>query len=147
VDNAWHVQWNDGEHLVRKVFEGNSPKGSGAVDFANELRSHGFLAEIISRRRGFPPPAKMKEPPRLGMLWCPYCIKWREFHLAAVKHETYTTPELLRCPTCTISIMDYHVRTNNPIFTERYFTSQEMRKRPSEADQTANKRRRTRVRR
>jgi hypothetical protein len=140
VDNAWNVQWNDGEHLVRKVFEGNSPKESGAVAFANELRRRGLLADVISRRRGFPPPAKMKEPTRLGLLWCPYCLKWKEFQETAVKHEEYLTPELLRCTTCTISIMDYYVRIYNPVFAERYFTAKDMRKRQPTEEQSGRRR-------
>jgi hypothetical protein len=128
MQNAWNVQWKENEHLLRKVFDGDSPKLSGAVDYAKQLRDRGFPVDIISRRRGFPPPIKFKEPPQLGMLWCPYCIKWREFHVAAVKTTEYTGPSLLRCPACTISIMDYYVRRHNSLFAERYFTSQDIRK-------------------
>jgi hypothetical protein len=140
--NAWNVQWNDGEKLVRKVFEGDSPKDSGAVSFAKELRGRGLSVDIISRRHGFPPPVKMREPPRMGMLWCPYCIKWREFEVIAISHEGFTTPDLLRCPVCTISIMDYHVRTYNVEFVERYLTAQDMRKRPTTPEPQGKRRRR-----
>jgi len=147
MQNAWNVQWRDGEKLVQKVFEGESPKASGAVPFANELRGRGILADIISRRHGYPPSLKHRNPPQLGMLWCPYCIKWKDFQETAVRHSDYVTPVLLRCPTCTISIMDYYVRLYNPIFAERYFTAKDMRKHATTETQQTNGRRRIRVRR
>lgn len=143
MENAWNVRWNDGEKIVIKVFEGDSPKGSGAVPFAADLRKHGFHVDVISRRRAFPPPAKYAAPDQIGMLWCPYCVKWRAFEESAIRRAEYTTPVLLRCTICTISVMDFYVRHYNPIFTERYFTAKEMRQNPQQnGKQVVNARRR-----
>lgn len=125
--NAWNVQFEENGVLKIKVFEGDKPKESGAVDFAKQLKSRGLPVEVISRRRAYAPPVG-KEPPRHGLLWCPYCIKWREFEMAAVVHPTYETPELLRCTVCTISVKDAYVRRYNPLFVDRHEIEQELKK-------------------
>lgn len=148
MDNAWNVQWVTADGvLTKKAFEGNSPKLSGAVDFAADLRKHGFSVEVISRRRAFPIPMKMAIPPQMGLLWCPYCIKWRDFQEAAVQHGDRVGPELLRCPVCTISVMDYYFRLYNSIFAERYFTAKEMQKNKNTEVPGGKRSRRIRVRR
>lgn len=128
MQNAWCVQYELEGRTVVKVFEGDSPKASGAVGFKKELESAGTKAEIYSRRRGFPPPQKYADPPRPGMLWCPYCIKWRDFEQLVVVRPEYETPELLRCTTCLISIKDYWVRLTNPSMVSRLEIESEMRK-------------------
>ena len=117
----------EGKKLI-KVFEGDSPKGSGAVDFFKKKRSDGFTVELISRRHGFPPPIKQSLSPSPGLLWCPYCIKWREFEYATRTRRDFYTPELLRCPTCGISVKDYYVRKYNALFVERYEAEQELKR-------------------
>jgi hypothetical protein len=127
MQNAWNVQFEEEGVLKIKVFEGDKPKDSGAVDFAKKLKLRGLKVDVISRRRAYAPPVG-KEPSGYGLLWCPYCIKWREFEVAAVVHPTYETPELLRCTVCTISVMDYYVRKYNPVFVERHTIREEMNK-------------------
>lgn len=126
--NAWNIQFERNGKLVIRVFEGDSPKGSGATDFARELLASGISCNIISRRHAFPPTGKHVDPPGPGLLWCPYCIKWREFEEAAVVRAEYETPELMRCTVCTISIRDYYVRLYNPIIVERMEIEREMKK-------------------
>lgn len=128
MNNAWNVQYLKEGRVVIRVFEGDSPKASGAVPFAKKLAKRGLSYDIISRRHAFPPVGKNTDPPAPGLLWCPYCIKWREFEEAAVIREEYETPELLRCTVCTISIRDYHVRLYNPLFVERHDIEQELKK-------------------
>lgn len=128
MDNAWNVQFLDAGVLRVKVFEGDSPKASGAVQFAKSLREHGTEVDIISRRRAFSPPAKQLQPPHPSMMWCPYCIKWREFEESIVVRDEYETPALLRCPTCLISIRDYHVRRYNPMLVARMEFEEEIRR-------------------
>lgn len=121
IDNAWKVQFHKEGKLVFKKFEGNSPKASGAVDFAAALKNRGISVDVISVRRAFPPPLKdrkkpwlgTQDPPQHGLLWCPYCLKWRDFHYAAIMRETLG-PEMFRCPVCTISTSDYYVKKFNP---------------------------------
>lgn len=128
MQNAWNVQFHKEGRTVIRVFEGDSPKQSGAVQFAAELKSHGTPVDIISRRHAFPPTGKHLNPPHPGLLWCPYCIKWREFEESAIVRPDYETPELMRCTVCTISIRDYHVRMYNPTFVARLEAEQEIRK-------------------
>lgn len=127
MQNAWNVQFVKEGQIVIKVFEGDSPKASGAVGFARDLATHGILYEIISRRRAFAPPASKATPPGHGLLWCPYCIKWREFDTLVVVRPTYETPPLLRCTVCLVSVADHWIRKYNPVFVERHAIEQEMR--------------------
>lgn len=127
MQNAWNVQYeHEGRTVVRK-FEGDSPKASGAVQFRNDLIKNGISAEIYSRRHGFAPPLKQINPPHAGLLWCPYCIKWREFEESIVARGDYETPELLRCTVCLISIKDYWVRKYNPAMVARFEAEAELR--------------------
>jgi hypothetical protein len=128
--NAWKALWTD-EDGARKYrrFEGDRPSESGAVSFAKDLRRRGLAVEVISVRHAYPPPEKMKRPDRPGLLWCPYCVKWREFSEAIVVHPDYRTPELLRCTICTISIRDAYVRRYNPEFAAKYDVEQELKAR------------------
>lgn len=130
MNNAWNVLYKEDERLLIKVFEGDSPKESGAVPFAKELRLNGITAEVISRRRAFAPQGwpYQVNPPAPGLVWCPYCVKWREYEEASVVHDDYETPSLLRCTVCTISIKDFYVRKYNPILVERYEIQAELNK-------------------
>lgn len=141
MQNAWNVQFLEDGILKVKVFEGDKPKESGAVDFAKELKRRGLSVEVISRRRAYAPPVG-REPDRHGLLWCPYCIKYREFEVAAVVHPTYETPELLRCTVCTISVMDAYVRKFNPIFVERHTIQEELNRTKAPSKPILRRRRR-----
>lgn len=113
--NGWKVIWfKDGKKLVRK-FEGDSPKDSGAVDFGKRLQRTGSKSvRIVSQRKAFAPPKDKRQAPVLGMLWCPYCLKWVEFQETSIEGSDGTrSPILWRCPVCTISIHNYYVRKYN----------------------------------
>lgn len=120
MQNAWNVFWlsEDGARKYKK-FEGDSPRGSGAIDFAKKLRSFGRTnIEIVSRRKAFAPPPKQSKAPEAGMVWCPYCLKWRHFVNTSIRHNGIKGPQLFRCPICTISIKDYYVRLYNFVMVE-----------------------------
>lgn len=114
MQNAWNVIWRntEGKKLIRK-FEGDSPRESGAIAFGKKLQSQGWTVDIVSRRKGFAPPTSKLEAPEYGMLWCPYCLKWREFREFSVKTNGFRGPLIYRCPVCTISIRDFYVRKYN----------------------------------
>jgi hypothetical protein len=128
MPNAWNVQFIEDGVLKQKVFEGDSPKESGAVEFAKDKRAHGTVVDVISRRRAYPPPLKQQTSPSPGLLWCPYCIKWREFEESIVVRDAYETPPALRCGVCTISIRDYYVRKYNPELVLRMDVEAELRR-------------------
>ena len=126
--NSWKVQFLRGGKRVYKKFQGNSPRESGAVEFAKQLKLNGLSVDVISVRKPFPPPFKNKkkewlgreEAPQHGLLWCPYCIKWREFHFVSiVMKDGIEGPELFRCPVCTVSTQDYWIKLFNPEMFER----------------------------
>lgn len=111
--NAWKVLWVQDKKKYFKVFEGDKPKESGAVDFGKKLQARGIKdVNIISKRRPFDKPLHVVIPH--GLLWCPYCLKIREFHETAIRNKDGRTPRLFRCPTCTVSIHDAAIRRNNP---------------------------------
>jgi hypothetical protein len=113
MENSWLVIWyNDGKKF-RKVFPGQLPSVSGAADFYKKLQARGLTdVHIVSRVRAFPP-LKIKTAPEPGMIWCPYCLKWRFFIERAIRTEGVVGPSLWRCPVCTISIKDTWVRKFN----------------------------------
>lgn len=111
--NAWKVQWRaDGRKLVR-TFEGDKPSEAGALDFAKRLKNQGLVdVALISKRRAFAPPAGSK-PPQVGYLWCPYCVKWREFDTYSIRTNGIIGPSSYRCTICTITVNNYWVRKYN----------------------------------
>lgn len=112
MTNAWKVQWkHSGKKLVR-TFEGDKPADSGALDFAKQLKNQGFSdVALISKRRAFAPPAGSKGP--LGFIWCPYCVRWREFATYAIERNGLVGPESYRCMVCSITSENYWVRKYN----------------------------------
>lgn len=60
---------------------------------------------VISLTIPFKVPNK-PNPCKRGVYWCPYCRAWRLY-------EWYDELGLWRCPVCTISTRDYHVRHCN----------------------------------
>src|SRR4051812_26794378 len=116
MDNAWKVIWfESGVKKVRSTFEGNRPKESGAIDFAKKLVKRGIPLDqihVVSKRKPFDKPEKVVVAN--GLMWCPYCLKPREFVERAIKFkEGNVGPSLWRCPVCTISTFDAAVRRNN----------------------------------
>lgn len=128
LPNKWSVLWKDETGYHKKSFESDPP--TPAVAFAKELKRRGIsIVDVVSRRRAFPPPLKAKPPDRPGFLWCPYCIKWREFRELAVRdNDGIRGPELVRCVVCSLSIRDSYVRKYNPQFYRRWETEQESRR-------------------
>ena len=134
--NGWAVLWKDNEGAHKRKFEGDSP--TEAVTFGKELKRRGFSVEVISRRRAFAPPKNAKAPDSPGILWCPYCIKYREFREIAIRDEYGLGPAIVRCIVCMISVRDAYVRRWNRHFYRRWETEQE-RKRGATTSQKAAK--------
>jgi hypothetical protein len=115
VENAWKVIWID--HAGKKYFrnfDGEKPRESGAIDFGKKLKAQGFHSvDVVSKRRAFAPPPGKSRPPSLGLLWCPYCLKWREFVFKSIRRGTVRTPVAWRCPVCSISTEDHFVKRFN----------------------------------
>lgn len=128
---SWRAIWTEDGKLLSKRFWGDKP--TNAVTFAKDLKRRGISVDVVSVMKAFPPPIGKLRPDRPGLLWCPYCIKWREFVEAEVKTKEFMTPSLLRCPTCTISVKDAYVRGFNPEVVIRYELQQEMRAKNKEA--------------
>lgn len=108
----WKVLWRtaEGKKSFRR-FEGAKP--SEAVQYAKELKRQGLKPNVISANHAYPPTKEQEEKRRPGQLWCPYCIKWRNFKLMALKRATYITDAFMRCPICTISTNDFYVKKYN----------------------------------
>jgi hypothetical protein len=122
--NSWKVIWYENNKKLKKTgFPGDSPKASGAIDYARRIIARGVPVgnvHVVSMRRGFGPTDQMKLKQEAGTSWCPYCVKWREFRIFAVKiSDGSISPADFRCPICTISVNDYWVRMHNPVLYAR----------------------------
>lgn len=130
IRKDWKVFWREEGKLYFKTFKGRRP--TEAVEFGKSLKRRGILVvDVVSMSRAFPPPLHKLKPDRQGLLWCPYCIKWREF-----KEEGLPNSPLLiymRCPTCSISIKDAYVRTYNPELVLRIELAAEIKQKRKEA--------------
>lgn len=116
MGNGWKVIWFERhKKFIRNGFEGDKPSTSGALDFAKGLQSRGLSdVHIISKRKAFAPPLNKRRGPH-GLLWCPYCLRWREFVLKAIRFEKagVVSPTNWRCPICNVTINDAYVRSYN----------------------------------
>lgn len=125
--NAWKVIWFEGGRKLKKTgFPGESPRASGAIDYAKSIIARGISASevhVVSQRKGFAPTDQMKAKQEPGTAWCPYCVKWRRFHVSALRHDGILGPEAMRCPICTISVNDYYVKVYNQLLAVRWETS------------------------
>ena len=117
--NTWNVIWWQASKKYIRHFKGDKPSESGAITFGKRLQEQGITPHIVSGSKAFPPPLKKRIPPEQGMLWCPYCLKWRNFVQKAIKRDELVGPNLWRCPICTISIKDAYVRMNNSMMVIR----------------------------
>lgn len=108
----WIVRWttSEGKKTFRR-FEGDKP--TDAVQFGKSLKRQGIKPNVISANHAYRPTEKQEINRRPGMIWCPYCVKWRNFKLFAIKRKDYTTAPYMRCPICTISTNDFYVRKFN----------------------------------
>jgi hypothetical protein len=109
---TWKVIWTkpEGGKTFRK-FQGAKP--SEAVQFAKSLKQQGLSPNVICANKAWPITQKQELKRRPGMVWCPYCVKWRNFKLFAIRRKTYVTDALMRCPVCTVSTNDFYVKKFN----------------------------------
>jgi hypothetical protein len=123
MSNKWKVIWYENNHKLKKSgFPGDSPRASGAIDYAKSIISRGISASdvhVVSQRKAFAPTTQMQAKQIAGTSWCPYCLKWREFRLFAIMSDGIAGPEDFRCPICTISVNDHYVRRYNTILVAR----------------------------
>jgi hypothetical protein len=124
MTNAWKVIWyENGRKLKKSGFPGDSPKASGVIDFAKGVIARGIPVanvHVVSMKKGFAPTPQMRVRQEPGTSWCPYCLKWREFRIFAVKiGGEMISPADFRCPICTISVNDYYVKKYNPMLYAR----------------------------
>jgi len=123
MPNSWRVIWFENNQKFKKSgFAGDSPKASGAIDYAKSVAARGILVSnihVVSMRKTFAPTQKMLKEQPPGTFWCPWCIKWREFTTFAVVRNGEEGIELLRCPICTISTNDFFIKKYNPILVAR----------------------------
>jgi len=112
VSRKWKVLWKNKEgKKTFRMFPG--PKPTEAVIYARQLKRDGLAPNVISAGHAYPPTKEQEEKRRPGMMWCPYCIKWRTFKLLAIKRPTYTSEAFMRCPVCTISTNEFYVKKYN----------------------------------
>lgn len=123
MENGWVVFWSEnGKKFKRNGFEGNSPRASGAIDYAKSVIARGIPVanvHVVSKRKGFAPPPAQRESPGPDYSWCPYCIRWRVFRIYGIRKDGFTVPPDYRCPVCTISVNDHYVRKHNPLLVAR----------------------------
>ena len=123
--NAWRVYWTEEGRRKYRHFEGSESNAErkglrwyekpleSAVAFAKELKKQGHAPEIVSCRQAFIPTLKDKKPGP-GFMWCPYCMKWRQFRLFKVlRKDGIPSQGANRCPVCTITEDNYYVQRYN----------------------------------
>jgi hypothetical protein len=117
---SWNVIWWDGHEKFIKRFPGDKPSSSGALAFAKRQQERGLKPYIVSASKAFGPTRDVQLQPRPDdAIWCPYCLKYRQFHKKAILRDGVLGPELWRCPICTISIKDAYVRMYNEMMIIR----------------------------
>lgn len=111
MNNSWKVYWwEDGKKKFKRFLQ---DKPTEAIAYAKELRRQGKEIEVVSARRAFRTTEAKRLEREPGMLWCPYCVKWRRFKIFSVRREHYISEAFLRCPVCTVSTNDYYVKKFN----------------------------------
>lgn len=119
MGNHWKVIWVDKKGRKR-LFRFNEVKD--AVIYRDRLKAENIEVHVVSSAHAYPIPTYKKsggrhpkaDSPSIYHLWCPYCVEWRVFHVAAIRDsEGIVGPEKLRCPICTISEEDFHVKRMN----------------------------------
>ena len=118
----WKVIWSDPASGKKRLKRFEDTKE--AVTFAKELREEvdKDSIHVVSAVHAYPIPKRYKKDgqenpkhdrPSPRHLWCPYCIEWRIFIVSAVRFDGLLSPEARRCPVCTVSVEDYHVKKLN----------------------------------
>lgn len=124
--NSWLVIWYEGgKKLKKNGFDGDSPRASGAIDYAKKVIARGIPAanvHVVSKRKAFGPTPAMRAKQEPGTSWCPYCLKWRTFRIFAIRWHEVVIPPDYRCPICTISVADHYVQLYNPVLFARATT-------------------------
>jgi hypothetical protein len=119
MGNTWKVIWRD-KKLRKRLTRFKDVKD--AVIYRDRLKADHLTAHVVSAVHAYPVPQYTKSgrrhpkavAPSSYHLWCPYCIEWRVFHVAAIMgSDQILGPEQLRCPICTISEEDFHVKRFN----------------------------------
>lgn len=116
MSQGWKVIWYKDGKKFKKPFQGDKPRESGAIDYARSLIAKGVPKDdvhLVSMVTAFAPLKSTPTAPQPGMVWCPYCLKWRFFVEKALLIGGFRTPLLWRCPICSISIKDVWVRKFN----------------------------------
>lgn len=128
MTNHWKVLWREGGKFLKRTFVEDKP--TEAVAFAKDLKRRGLVVDVVSGRRAYAPP-RFKEKGK--GIWCPYCIKWRDFDEFSVRCGEVILAPTLRCPVCHISINDAYVRQFNPVIFNEYQILEERRAKRGQA--------------
>ena len=117
VNKHWKVLWRD--ETGRRLFKTceNVPE---AKAFRTKLRDRGITGPIhlISKAWAYPP-QKSAGPRPNGLLWCPYCVSWRNFKLISYRTKEFPTPdEAVLCEVCSIPIINGFVQKYNRMVSE-----------------------------
>jgi hypothetical protein len=91
---------------------------TGAIAFYRQMRKEGKEVHLVSANRGFPPfkpgHKRYEERPSSKHIWCPYCMKWRQFVYTALRdRDGQVSAAENRCPVCKIPLHDYNVKKYN----------------------------------
>lgn len=119
MGNTWKVIWRDKKQRKRLT---RFKEVKDAIIYRDRLKADGLKAHVVSAVHAYKIPELTKSgkrhpkavAPSGRHLWCPYCIEWRVFHVTAMRSsDGILGPEQLRCPVCTISEEDFHVKRMN----------------------------------
>lgn len=118
MGNTWKIIWTDKEGKRRLKRFGDVKE---AIAKRDSLREAGLDPNVVSAVHAFAipkldkkgKPHRKSQPPSGRHIWCPYCIEWRLFSVSAIRFDGISSPEANRCPVCTISDEDFHVKKMN----------------------------------
>jgi hypothetical protein len=142
----WSVLWLKKGEVIWTDFGEDFSK---AIDiYTKAVKANKKAATLRCNNVGFPPPAKiteavaykivkrkgkrykkktvvnrMKELNAKGWIWCPYCVRMRQF----IKTDGFEFEGIwvdrpaFECPMCEISSADSNVRKYNPLYTTLEF--------------------------
>lgn len=122
VEHAgWEVIWaKKDKSLVAIDFEDNLAE---ALELYEKVKKAGKpLATLRCKNVAFPPPDKYAEKMdaynRMGVWWCPYCMKLRRFEKrswAEMDGHVYEVDPEYACPICDITHANWAVCKYNPV--------------------------------
>lgn len=90
----------------------------------------------------------MEQKNRVGIWWCPYCMKLRRFvKQKSMKVDNVTVMDTaMACPMCKVTHRDHNVRKYNPMALQVYYELELAPRRATARDRKANYRRKRRQR-